>query len=198
MDDDQPGYAGTEETKTDQEAPGWQFKSEDASGQTAPEAPANSIQPIEPVSWTASEYVAHHKSTGWFVMLGLATAVAAIIVYFFTQGDRISAGMIVVVGAVFGVMAARTPRVLEYSVNSSGVQIGPKFYGYGELKSFAILEEGVIRSILLLPLKRFMTSISIYYDPADEDKIVRVLSAALPVEQRSQDPLERLMRRVRF
>jgi hypothetical protein len=49
-----------------------------------------------------------------------------------------------------------------------------------------------------MPLKRFMPPLSLYMDPADEEKIVDVLADYLPVEQREQDPIDKLMRRLRF
>lgn len=176
-------------------APTWQFNSET----TAPSPEAAPLpQTLQPVEWTASEYIAHHKTPGWFVLLGLGVAGLSALVYLVTGGDKVSATVIAVAGIIFGVFGARRPRVLAYQVSSAGVQIGEKLYSYGELKSFALLDEGAMNSILLLPLKRLMPSISIYYAPEDEAKILEVLSACLPVEQRQQDPLERLMHRLRF
>jgi hypothetical protein len=43
-----------------------------------------------------------------------------------------------------------------------------------------------------------MPLLTIYYDPADEDKIVNALSDMLPHEDRQHDMVERLMRRLRF
>lgn len=184
----------------DGDKPGWQFNPEN----TAPSSHAyNTVEDAspqrpEPVEWTASEYVAHHKSIGWFMALGAATAVLSIIVYLITRGDMVSSGMIVLAGIAFGIFGARQPEVLQYNVSDSGIRIGQKFYGYGEFKSFSILNEGAFNSIMLLPLKRFMPPISIYYVPEDEEKIIHNLSTALPVEDRQEDRLDRLMRRLRF
>jgi hypothetical protein len=119
-------------------------------------------------------------------------------VYMVTGGDVLSATMIGATGVIFGVFAARRPEVLEYVISTDGLRIGIKHYSWGEFKSFAVVRENAIRSIMLLPLKRFRPPISIYYAPEDEAKIVEILAACLPVEQREQDPLERLMHRLRF
>jgi len=172
---------------------GWQFKPED--GPAAPQAP---LPALEPVSWTASEYIAHHKTAGWFLLLGLGTAALTVGVYLVTGGDVLSSVMIAVAGIIFGVFGARRPQVLEYAVGPQGVHIGPKHYGWDEFKSFAVIDENALRSIVLLPLKRFQPPISMYYALDDEAGIVDVLSACLPIEQRQQDALERLMHKMRF
>lgn len=175
---------------------GWQFRNE---GEVAPGGAAGGASHSGPaVEWTASEYIAHHKSAGWFIMVGVGTAVAAILTYIITRGDIISSIVIAVAGCAFGIFGARQPQVLNYRVDESGLHIGAKLYPYSDLKSFAVLEEGAIDSIMLLPLKRLMPIISVYFAPEDEQKIMNVLSAYLPVEQRSLDPVERLMRKMRF
>lgn len=158
----------------------------------------SSPQPVQDVNWTASEYIAHHKSVGWYVLLGAVTLVVAVIVYFVTGRDIVAAIAIAAAGGVFGIYAARKPQVQEYAITSAGISIGQKTYPFSDLKSFAIVDEGALSNITFIPLKRFMPAISIYYDPADEEAIVATLSAYLPVEQRRHDPIDRLMQRIRF
>ena len=95
-------------------------------------------------------------------------------------------------------MGARKPRELEYNVDDGGLTIGGKHYPYNLFRAFTIAEEDHFHSIDFMPLKRFMPVISIYYDPADEDQIAEVLSAHLPLETHKHDPVEKLMRRIRF
>ncbi len=181
-----------------EQTPSWDFRADEPAATTPGDSARPPIEPHEPVQWTASEYIAHHKTSGWFFMVGAVTIVLAVVVYFVSRADKISTTMMLVVGTVFGIIGARVPRVLQYGLDDSGLHIGPKFYAYDQFKSFAIMDEGAISSITLLPLKRFMPSISIYYAPDDEEKIVNVLSLGLPIEHREQDALDRLMRRLRF
>ena len=98
----------------------------------------------------------------------------------------------------FGVFAARKPRVLDYQVDNAGVKIGPKFYAYGNFKAFAIVNEGAVESVWLMPLKRFMPILTIYFAPDDEQKIIDVLGNFLPVQSHQPDPIDRLMHQLRF
>lgn len=172
----------------------WSYSGSDVGSSAQPGVNSPATQTI---SWTASEYVGHQKSAAWFGALGMAILAMTIAIYFMTK-EVISAVMVAIFGGVFGVFAARQPEVLEYSLNNSGLQVGPKFYSYDRFKSFSVIEEGPIRSILLMPLQRFMPSLTIYYDPNDEDKIVYVLGSYLPHEDRAHDMLDRLMRKIRF
>jgi hypothetical protein len=174
--------------------PQWEYKAEEPTTPTSPQA---TQARSEGVAWTASEYVAHQKTAGWYMLLALGAIVGAALVYALTK-DKISVVMIVIVAIIFGVFAARQPRVLQYRLDESGLEIGGKFYPYAMFKSFAVIQEGGIESISLMPLKRFMPILSIYFAPDDADKIVDTLGIYLPHEDRQADPIDRLMRRLRF
>lgn len=188
----------------------WQFSPGDAATPDAAPQPPMSPVPLEPqatavppqgaegsISWVASEYIAHHKSPGWYLsVIGVAVVAAAII--WLLTGDPISTAVVVIGALVFAGYGARKPRQLEYRLDESGVTIGRHHVGYGELRSFSLLPEGAFQSIVLLPLKRFAPMTTIYFDPADQDKITALLSQSLPYEERQKDLIDRLMWRIKF
>lgn len=158
---------------------------------------AASAAPTEAISWTASEYIDHEKRASWFIGLSLAAVAVAALLYFITD-DVVTAVVVFIVAALFGVTGARKPRTLNYQLDSSGVSIASKYYPYDSFKSFTVVNEGAFNSVQLLPLKRFMPTISLYYPPDHEESILRALSDYLPHEEQSRDPIDRLMRKVRF
>lgn len=170
----------------------WQYRPEDTQLPTESKERA-----ADSVSWTASEFVANQKTGGWFVLLAVAALVGCTAIYFLTR-DIISAIMIATVAAAFGFLATRQPRILTYKIDTTGIHIGGKFYPYQTFKSFSVVDEGALSSILLMPLKRFMPPISVYYAPEDEDKITDVLGDFLPFEARQHDMVDRFMRKIRF
>ena len=149
------------------------------------------------VSWTASEYISHAKGPGWFILLGLAlfTLVGLI---FFTTKDVIASVLVGIAGLTFGIFAARPPQVLDYTINNQGITIGRRSHPFNELKSFAIIDNGVIPSLMLLPLKRFMPPITVFYEPKEEEAIINMLAAYLPHEEKEPDFIDRLMGHIRF
>lgn len=152
----------------------------------------------EEISWTASEYIAHHKSPAWFIAFGITALLGTVAVFFLTERDIISTIVVILVAVVFGMYAARKPRVQQYALSGAGVTIGQRTYNFSDLKSFALIEEGPFTSIAFMPLKRFMPILSIYFDPKDEERIVAFLAQHLPMEQRGHDAVERFMRKIKF
>lgn len=182
---------------TDQQQPSanWQFTPDDASDSPSP---APKREPHDStVEWTASEFMAHHKSTSWYAALALAAVIVAGFIYILTK-DEITAGVILFAAAVMGFVAGRKPRTLNYRVAQDGVHIDAKVYTYQDYKAFSIIDEGAINSIKLVPLKRFLPPISMYYAPQDEKKIVEALSDYLPYEDKDDDAFDRMVRKIRF
>lgn len=167
---------------------------------TQPQQPqdAQNIQETQDgLSWTASEFIAHHKSSTWFVQFGIAAGLAITITYFLTR-DVITTVVLAIAAVLFAIVANRKPRVMQYSITDSGISINGKFMPFGSFKSFSIIREGGVSSISFAPLQRFSPGMSIYYEPTQEDQIVSTLSQILPYEEKVQDPLDRLMSRIRF
>src|SRR5680860_538117 len=67
-------------------APGWEYKPNSPTSSTfeAPAEPAPAAQPAVPeasISWSASEFVAHHKSAGWYAILFGGAALVGALIY---------------------------------------------------------------------------------------------------------------------
>ncbi len=149
------------------------------------------------VAWTASEFIAHQKSSGWYLRLFGSAAVIASLVWLFTK-DIFSSFVILIALGVLAMYASRPPRELQYVADEHGLIIGDKQYAYSAFRSFAIIPEGAFSSIELIPHKRFSPAITIYYDPADEVAIAETLSRHLPLEPRKRDAIDQLMHHIRF
>lgn len=165
----------------------------------------NPVNPLDPqmsdngneVVWTAAEFIEHDKSPAWFLaMVGISVAAIGI-VYLITR-DPMNALLVAIAAVLFGVAAGRPPRHMQYAVNDHGISIGRKFFDYSNFRSFSVIDEGITRSIMLMPLKRFMPTLTLYYDLDDEQRIGDVLADHLPFAQHELQLTEKLMRRIRF
>lgn len=175
----------------------WQFRPEGETPQPQTTGPSSQQPGAPAVEWTASEFVAHSKGALWYAgLLGVAAAIVAA-VYLITH-DVVSTAVVAVFAVIFGVVAARPPRVMHYQLANTGVAIGNRYYPFRDFRAFSVIDEGAFSSIVFWPMKRFRPSLGIYYAPADEDKIVDVIAAQLPLEMHQLDAIERLMRRIRF
>lgn len=170
----------------------------ESSPYAVPNDEPSAVTSLEPVTWTASEYIAHHKSPLWYGGFALSVLIVAAVVFFVSGRDILSTVAVVLVSVVFAIYAGRPPRVQEYKLSEAGVTIGQRTYAFADIKSFSLIEEGPFMSINFMPMKRFMPMLSIYFDPADEDKIVAFLTNYLPVEHRKKDLIDHIMGKVKF
>lgn len=184
----QPPVAATAPNAAQQ--PGWH--AQQTFGASTPQPPLD-----QAITWTASEFISNEKGTGWYAILFAGSAVLAALVYFLTK-DKISTGVVVLAALAFANFAGHQPRTQQYGISRDGVQIGMKLYNFQDFKTFSVIEEGAIASIVFMPLKRFMPPLTIYVAPDMEDQVVDYLGAFLPFEQRRADAIDNLLRRIGF
>ena len=149
------------------------------------------------ISWTASEFIDHKRGVSWYLMLASGAVVLAGLVYVITK-DRFATAVIIVVGLIVGSTAHWKPKQVEYQISPEGLQVGDKQYSYGQFKTFSIVHESQLSSLVFHPLKRFMPPLSIFFDEDNEEKITAVVGKHLPLEERPPDRIDRLSRRLRF
>jgi hypothetical protein len=149
------------------------------------------------VSWTAHEFIEHKKTSGWYLILIGVFILISIGIYFLSHSIFLIV-MFLLMGLAFAIIAGRSPRLLKYELTSTGISIGKRFSNYNIFKSFSLADEEELGSIIFNPFKRFSYPITIYYNLADEEKIVNTLSLYLPIEEASKDIVEQLMRKLRF
>lgn len=186
-----PETTGT--TAADTPSSNWQFHADADMEASRGDTPALPSQ----LTWTASEFIAHEKSAGWYLLLILGGIAAAVAAYFLTK-DKFTAGVVVFAAIAFGIFAARKPSVQSYTLTPVGLAVGQKVYDFQGFKSFSVAEDGAIASVVFMPLKRFMLPLTIYLAPEMEDKIVDFLAQLLPFEHHRQDAVDGLLKRIRF
>lgn len=151
----------------------------------------------ELISWTASEFIEHAKTFDWYLALGVVAVLVSGALYLFWR-DVITSLVVLVVAFVLGFYGRRQPRQLRYALDSHGLTIDSKYFPYAIFRSFAVMDEGHFDSIVFTPLKRFGLLTTIYFDPADEERIIELINQYLPLEPRNHDPIDRFMKRIRF
>jgi len=149
------------------------------------------------LSWEASEYIHHTKSPLWFVGYAVIMLVLLAVAFFLTHAWTFVI-LVVVMAIAMGVFATRPPRTLHYTLTETEVQIEKSVYHYSDFRSFGIVNDGALYSIVLIPTKRFMPAVNIYFAEEDGEKIVDILGARLPLEDHHLDLVDYLMRRLRF
>jgi len=163
--------------------------------QAQPERQATET-PAETISWEASESI-HHERDGAWVIGFIATVVLLLGVSIWQQQWTFTA-LIIIMAIALVVYIRRPTRVLRYSLSFNGLHIGEQFHSFDEFRSFGVLEEGALFSVMLMPTKRFGQALTIYFTENEGEKIVDILGAYLPMEDLHLDALDSLLRRLRL
>lgn len=171
----------------------WSYTPEESN---IPDAPAAQTD-VEPISWTGSEFIDRQKSGGWYMSLAGGIIFLSVVIWF-TIHDWIAIIAIVLSGILFGIVAGRAPKQRSFSIDNQGITVDAKFFSYNEFRSFNLLRDGAMGYIELVPLKRFMPEISLYFAPDDEQRIFNTLASFLPHEERTEHKVDRLMRKLKF
>lgn len=179
--------------------PQWQYQSGQLEQQAGP--PTEESQVVDSdegyIRWSASEFVSHEKSSGWFLALGAIAVLVAAILFLFTR-EIFSVVVVLVLAVALGVFGTIKPRILDYTITPDGISIGEKFFGYDTFRSFSVIEDGPAPYIQLLPQKRLMAPITIYFNPANGDNIIELLGSFLPFEHKERDLVDKITSRIRF
>lgn len=157
----------------------------------------SSVLSDKPIQWQASEFINHEKNNNWFLLLGLGTIVVCLVVYFISR-SIFSTSVVALAAITFGITAKQKPRTMRYALTPHEIRVGDKRYSYDDFRSFNMVQEGALWSIILQPTKRFMPSLTIYFDQSDGEKIFDTLAAQMPHQEKSTDSVDRFMRRIRF
>jgi hypothetical protein len=151
----------------------------------------------QPIAWEASEYVHHEKNTGWFMVLVVATLLLATFAFVVMKSFTFAL-LVCVMAVAIVIFARRPPRILRYSLTAQGLDIDGRHYSYHDFRAFAVVQDGPLYSILLIPVKRFMPSVTVYFPEEHGEAIVDFLGQILPMEEHGLDLMEQLARRLRF
>jgi hypothetical protein len=170
-----------------------------ASGSLPPiaeDSPATETD-TQAITWNASEFHGHEKSISWYIILAIVTIGVAAILYLLTK-SVLAPVVVIICGVILGIYAAHTPAEISYAMNLQGIRIGTKQYLYNDFQLFTITPDASIPEITLIPVKRFMPSLTLRYTPDSADKVLNMLSAHLPYEERNLDIIDSLMHRIHF
>lgn len=179
----------------------WQSAPEELQNTPQPQSPVGVPQQSEvsneTVTWEASEFVHHEKSSLWFLALVLIAVALLVLDYFLIQSVTFGV-LIVVMALTSAVFARRPPRTLTYAVSPDGLLIDQKFFAFEEFRAFGVVQEGAFYSIRMVPNKRFMPMVSVFFPTELGEHIVDVFGSVLPMEQIERDPLDKLVEKIRF
>ncbi len=152
---------------------------------------------IPVITWEASESVHHEKDGLWFMAILAGGALLSLISIFLIRSITFTVLIVVMVIALF-VLAKRPPRVLRYQLDGRGITINEKAYSFHDFKAFGIVQDGPFYYVSLIPLKRFMPGIDVYFPEEYGEDIVDILGEFIPMKTIEPDFLDKITKQLRF
>jgi hypothetical protein len=149
----------------------------------------------QPVQWQAPEYVQERRSPWWFIIFWVVT-VAHMAAAIFVMKSISFAVLVPAMAAALMIYSHRPPRMLNYVLSSKGVYINEKLHPMSEFRSFGVLTDESIPSLMLIPTKRFRPGLTLHFPDEYGEVIVDVLGSRLPMKELRLDIFDQLIRKL--
>lgn len=173
-----------------------QLSEESIGGDTAVSDSASAVTD-EPVRWQAHEYIHREKGALWFIIFALVV-IGLIAGAIFVIQSITFAILVPVMATALIVYSRRPPRLLDYTLSRQGLHINDRLYPFSDFKSFGVVHDGEEYSVMLIPIRRFHTGVSVYFPEESGEAIVDMLGARLPMEQLHLDAIDTIIRKLRI
>lgn len=148
-----------------------------------------------PIQWQAPEYIQERRSPLWFIgfwLVAISLMAAAIFVF-----NSISFAVLIpaMAGALM-IYSHRPPHNLNYVLSTKGLYINEKLHPLGEFKSFGIMREESIPSLMLLPVQRFRPGLTVHFPVEQGEEIVDMLGRHLPMQDIKADAFDKIIQKL--
>lgn len=159
----------------------------------------------ELIKWTASEAVAQERGKGWYIsviLIAVSAVVIVVLLWIFkiiSLMTTITTGILVVIITVSVFVIAKSPiREVEYILTNSGIIIDGKLYPFKDFRSFGVRQLDAMWQLILLPIKRFGVSTTIFIHEDQGEEIVDILGAVLPMEEVKIDTIDKIVHKLKM
>jgi len=149
----------------------------------------------QPVQWQAPEYVQERRSPWWFIIFWVVT-IALMAAAIFVMKSISFAVLVPAMAAALMIYSHRPPRMLNYVLSGKGVYINEKLHPMSEFRSFGVLTDESIPSLMLIPTKRFRPGLTLHFPEEYGEAIVDVLGSRLPMKELRLDVFDQLIRKL--
>lgn len=151
----------------------------------------------EPVTWQAKEFIHQEKGATWFIVFAVVIAVLIAVAIFLMDSPSFAV-LLIVIAVTIVVLSKRPPRVMDYSLSEDGLHIDSTTHKYEDFKSFGVIRDGAEYSIMLIPRRRFLPGITVYFPEEVGEDIVDVLGSRLPMRDLHLDVVDKIVRKLRL
>lgn len=153
--------------------------------------------PADAIQWQAPEYLQRSRTPLWYVGFWTVVILLMLIAAFIVRSWSFVI-LVPVMAAALVIYSHRPPRQLNYAVSTKGLYINDQLHPLTEFRSFGVIQEEVMPALMLIPVKRFRPSLTVYFPPENGEAIVDFLGQRIPMEELHLDAFDRIVRKLRM
>jgi len=194
----------SEPTEAQPETPATAEDEQDSTQQPTTEKTKPKAAPVE-IHWTASDGIDHQRGRGWYigviVIVVAISALLATLAFFeiFSLTTSITTEILVVVMAAALFVVTRLPaREVKYTLTDAGLTIEGQLHPFSEFRAFGVRRAGATWQLVLIPVKRFGASVTMFIHESQGEEIIDELGVRLPMEDVKNDLMDNLIRRLKI
>lgn len=147
------------------------------------------------IRWQGTEYLHQDQTKAWYLVLGIVTVVLMVLAIMLMKSLSFAL-LIPVMAATLIVYTRRPPAINDYILSRKGLHVNDKLYSFGQFKSFSIVQNRGVNSVVLVPRKRFQVAQTLYFPEEVGEQLVDMLAARLPVREGTPDMIDRFLARL--
>ncbi len=148
------------------------------------------------IRWSASESVEHSRGLWWYIIASLILVLVAGLAFWFKQWT--TGGLAIIIFIALIVVGRKPARELQYELSDSGLSINGQIYPLSGFRAFGVRKDGALWQLVLIPIKRFSLSTTLFIPEDQGEKIVDFFGSRLPMEKVELDVVDKVSRRLRL
>ena len=161
------------------------------------EQPAPAPEPVgeQPIQWQAPEYVQERRSPWWFIGFWVVVIILMLAAIFIIRSISFAV-LVPAMAAALMIYSHRPPRTLSYVLSSKGLYINEKLHPLAEFRSFGVVQDESIPSLMLLPVQRFRPGLSVHFPSEAGETIVDMLGSRIPMQEIKLDAFDKIIQKL--
>ncbi|HRV76059.1 MAG: hypothetical protein H6799_02030 [Candidatus Nomurabacteria bacterium] len=152
------------------------------------------------LSWQADEFYYHQKSMSWYLTALLSSVLIASVPWTVSGGDDyITSGIILISLIGLTIYASRKPQKKHFELSNTKLKINSESFDLLLFSRYWVEVFETHTQITLIGVRRTTLPISLNLkDKELTKKVLNILQTALPQTNPSNNPVDWLMRKVKF
>lgn len=147
-------------------------------------------------SWSVNDSGQEHRSTTWYIILGLIAAAIIIIAIITKTWVIIPLGILI--PWALSLYASRGIGDHSYELATFHVSVDGKIHPYSNFKSFFVVNTNSFFTFELVPLKRFGQLVTLHVKGDEAEDVAEIFASVLPETEPQGYVGESFFRRLKF